>query len=41
VDLHNGLLTNGVTMKTIMLVVTLMVELVVTMTIVDGTLIAK
>jgi len=34
-------LTNGVMMKTIMLVVNLMVELVVTMTLLDGTPIAK
>jgi hypothetical protein len=34
-------MTNGVMMKTIMLVVTLMVDLVVTMILLDGTPIAK
>jgi len=37
VDLHNGLLINGVMMKTTMLIAIGMVELVVTMTLVDGT----
>merc|ERR1712025_1496872 len=41
VDLHNGLLINGVMMKTTMLIAIGMVELVVTMTLVDGTHIAQ
>jgi len=41
VDLHNGQLTNGVMMKTTMKLVILMVELVASMTSVDGTPIAK
>ena len=40
-DLHNGQLTNGVMMKTTMKLVILMVELVASMTLVDGTHIAK
>merc|ERR1712156_1026332 len=41
VDLHNGLLINGVMMKITMLIAIGMVELVVTMTLVDGTHIAQ
>merc|ERR1712223_1575418 len=40
VDLHNGPMINGVMMKTIMNNVILMVELVASMTTVDGTPIA-
>ena len=41
VDLHNGPMTNGVTMKTTTLIATGMVVLVVTMTLVGGTLTAQ
>ena len=41
VDLHNGLMINGVMMTIIMQVVTLMMELVVTISLMDGTHIAK
>ena len=41
VDLHNGPMINGVMMRTTTLTVTMMVELVASMTSVDGTPIAK